>query len=391
MKHSEDSSARSNKEKPNESKMEKPKKSRINREEFLHKLQSVQPGLSAKDILEQSSSFIFRNGYLVSYNDELACRCKSGLDKAFQGAVKSKSLLSIMEKLPDDELEIETTDTNFSLLGKRRRVDMNLEKEILLPVDTVETPKDWKPLHKDFCDAVATVQQCAGKNAADFIFTCVHIHPKWVEASDDFQYCRWRLKTGISQPTLVRQSSIKHISSLGMQEFAETENWLHFKNSSGLILSCRRFVEEWQFPSAEALLKTEGTPTQLPKGLAKAADSAQVFSSEVSEDNQVLVELNEGRVKVIGRGTSGKYTESRKAGYKGKSLTFMVPPKLLMTVVEKHTDFFLSDRNLRVNGEQWVYVTVLGQPPSEETSESSPEEAEEKPRKEKKRKHEEEE
>jgi hypothetical protein len=76
---------------------------------------------------------------------------------------------------------------------------------------------------------------------------CINLTPRFVEAWDNFQIARYKIKTGLTEPVLVRQSSIKHVVSLGMTETAETQGWLHFKNPNGLVLSCRRYVD--QFPS----------------------------------------------------------------------------------------------------------------------------------------------
>lgn len=384
---------------------------RIKREDFLSKLQSVSPGLAPKEILEQSSSFIFVNGRVYCFNEEICCQIKSGLDKKFTGVVKAKPLMAILEKYPDDEIDIEITDKSFNLVGagRKRLTEMALDTQVSEQMNIAEavgSPTDWKPLHKDFCLAVDTVQQCAKRIAApnEFVLTCVHIHPKWVEAADDYQFCRWKLKTGISQSTVVRYSSILHISKFGMEEMSEGSNWLHFKNKSGLLLSCRKWTEEYVYPSADQFLKEPGTPTKFPKGLASAADACQVFSSEDSSNvSNLLVELTKNEVRVVGLGTSGKHTEKRNKGvsYEGRSLSFYIPPKLLMSVVEKHQDFILTENKLRVEGDSWSYFTVLGipsddngvqeKPAEEEPSEEADEPIKVKPKVKKKPKHQEEE
>ena len=48
----------------------------VNREAFLHQLESVQAGLSSKEMIEQSSCFAFIKGKVVTYNDEISCRQK---------------------------------------------------------------------------------------------------------------------------------------------------------------------------------------------------------------------------------------------------------------------------------------------------------------------------
>jgi hypothetical protein len=70
---------------------------RINREEFLRNLESVEPGLSPREILEQSSCFIFQKGWIKTFNDEVACKIKSPLK--LEGAVQAAPLLAILSAI----------------------------------------------------------------------------------------------------------------------------------------------------------------------------------------------------------------------------------------------------------------------------------------------------
>jgi len=71
---------------------------KVNREAFLQCLETVQPGLSTREVVEQASSFIFKEGEVFSFNDELFCRNKSTLNSSFQGAVKADKLLNLLRK-----------------------------------------------------------------------------------------------------------------------------------------------------------------------------------------------------------------------------------------------------------------------------------------------------
>lgn len=331
---------------------------RVNREKFLHTLESVQPGLSPREIIEQSSCFVFKGGEVFSYNDEVACRCNTDLPEEVEGSVQADPLLNILRKLPEDEIEIEVGETEFLVKGKKRQAGIRMEKEILLPVGSVERPKKWSPLHEHFAEAVGIVQQCAGKDESQFSLTCVHIHPEWVEACDNFQLCRWEMATGLKKSTLVRQSAIKHITSLGVTEFSETSNWLHFRTGS-LVFSCRRYVED--FPDLAGILEVgEAIKTSLPKGLADAADKAAVFSAENTDNNQIFLSLSQGRLKVRGEGVSGWYWETKRMNYDGPPLEFYISPELLIDLLKRHTDCLLSTERLKVDTGSYTYVSCLG-------------------------------
>lgn len=337
----------------------------VNREILLHLLESVQPGLSSREIIEQSSCFVFQAGSVMTYNDEVACSMPC--DVKLEGAVQSAPLLAILRKLSEEDIELEAAEGELVIHGKRRRAGITREEKVLLPVDKVEKPGKWKPLHEDFLEGIKMVQHCASHDESQFSLTCVHVHPTWLEACDNSQATRVKMETGVKASTLVRRDSIKHVVSMGMTEFNETESWIHFRNERGLVLSCRRYVET--YPDLKAILTFDGDPIVLPKGLGEAADKAAIFSAENSDDNQVSVDLRPGKLRIRGTGASGWFEERRKIDYDGKELSFLIAPSLLIDLVSKHNEAEITEGRLRVNGGKWRYVTCLSRPAADKGEE----------------------
>jgi len=330
---------------------------KVNREELLKQLQTVTPGLSPKELIEQSSCFVFKDKKVMTFNDEIACTHPVCLK--IEGAVTSKSFISILQKLQEEELDIEAKDGELLLVGKKKKAGIRMEKEILLPVESVDATKNWVDLSEDFTEAVKRVQYCAGKDSTEFLITCIHITPDYMEASDNYQVGRYAVKTGIKKPILVRRDSLKHIASLDMTQFCETKSWLHFKNPSDLILSCRKYVEDYPTDEITKYLKAKGTKTQLPKGIRDSVDKAQVFSSENVEDNVVTVHLQRGKIKIKGKGVSGWFSEVKKIHYKGEEMAFSVAPQLLADLSQNYNDCEITKDKLKVESGKFSYVTVL--------------------------------
>lgn len=330
---------------------------KINRLQLINLLESVEPGLSQRDIVEQSSCFVFTEGYLQTYNDEVSCRME--VETPLRGAVQAKPLLSTLRKMADEDVTLEQTTGELIVRGKNKRAGVVMEHDILLPVDKVELPKKWKTLPPEFVDAVAITQQCASKDASKFHLMCLHITPTHVEACDNVQLTRYNVALPIQESTLVKRESIKGLPTLAVTKISESDSWLHFKNSRGLVVSCRKFSGD--YPDLSLFMKTKGEPTSLPKGLIEAAEIAEVFSSE-EESNEILVELKPGKVRLSGRGVSGWYEEVRKLAYKGSDTSFMISPALLRELVKQHNEVYISDSQLTVDGGSFIYTTSLGQP-----------------------------
>lgn len=341
----------------------------IKREDFLRLLESAQAGLSPNRINEQDDCFVALGGFIYTFNEEIACRVPSPLGKATKGAIPADKLLDLLRKLKEDDLQISNGQGELLIKGKGRKAGIRMDPEVSLGVDAVEIPKAWNKLHPDFGDAVATVGQCAAEKEADTRLTCVHVHPKWLQACSRFQLCRWPLKTGIGgdSGTLIRRDSIKHVSSLGMAEWAETESWLHFRNASGLVLSCRRYMEK--YPPLSKHLEVEGEKCILPKGLAEAAEKAAIFSTENAGDKLVRIDLSPGKLVLRGQGISGWYRETKKVKYEGRNLCFLIPPEILIDVVNKHSEVVVNESKLMAKTLQFTFVSCLDQPRTEDDAE----------------------
>lgn len=328
---------------------------RTKREDLLHCLEAVQPGLSARDIVQQSSCFVFHEGEVFTYNGEVSCRTKCALD--LKGAVPAIPLLALLNKMPEDDVELEVSDGELIVHGKNRRAGIRMEDEILLPIDSVDKPGKWSKLDADYSDAVFMVGACASKDTTSFALTCIHIHPKWLEASDNFQIARYKIPTGVKTPILVKRDALMHMVNLDMTKFSQTENWIHFRNPTGLVLSCLQYQGEYH--NVGPMLKVEGSPTKLPAGIADATEKAEIFSGENDDNNQVLVKLQPGKITIKGQGASGWYTEVKRLKYSGDELSFLIAPKLLIDFIKRNTNCEVTPELLKMDGGKFVYVTCL--------------------------------
>ena len=330
---------------------------RFNRIKLLEQLECVTPGISDRDLSEQAACIAFLDGRAYSYNDEVSCSVACDLE--ITGAVKAKPLLAIMRKLPEDDIEIEQGDGELVIKGKRRQMGVRMESEVLMPIASLERPKRMKELNPEFCDAIGVVQQCASDNEAFFNVTCVHITPEWVEACDNYQMSRYRVDTGFKGSFLVRRNAVRFVRDLGMTKFGETDSWVHFSNANGLLMSCRRYLDD--YPDLAPMTVVEGDRVMLPKGLADAADKASVFSSDNLEHDEISVRLSsDGKLKIMGQGVNGWYSEVRSVKYQGKDLCFMIPPDLLKYITGEFDSCVVGSGRLMVDGDKFVYVTVIG-------------------------------
>lgn len=343
---------------------------RVGREPFLRALEEVKPGLSVRDILEQSAAFVFRGGRVWTFNDEVCCSAVSGLPKEFVGVVRAKLLLSLVRKADDDALTLtDSGGPELSLSGRNWRCGLARDPAVLLDLEKVPKPKkdDWFPVAPDLCEAITLVQECAGKDAQQFVFTCVHIHPEWVEASDNDQLARYRVKTKVTEPVLVRRDCVKHVPTYDVTRMAVHDNWVHFRASNGTVISMVRFADK--FHDLTAMLDGNGVPATLPKSLSDLTLRAKDVSDETEED-RVKVTLAANKVKVSARCDSGWFEAGQVAKYAGPRFSFLVSPKMLQNLVDKYPECVIDTENYRIRakGGRFAYAACLDATLSNEPS-----------------------
>lgn len=330
----------------------------VDRESLLAALEAVSPGLSASGALDQSQCFVFRKGKVHTFNEEQYCQAPLPV-KGLEGAAQARPLLEILRRFKEEEVEVSQDDEGKQLVvtGKGRQAGVIMDKEIVLPIDKVEKPTEWLPVGGAYGEAMLLVQECAGRGK-DYATSCVSFNHKWMESFDNYQMIRYRIKTKVDKPTVVRARGVKVAAGIGVSEVAFTPSWMFFRNEKKITVGCRRTVQEF-FDMGDSF-DIKGVKIALPKGLIAAAEIAEVFSSEIKDNNVVSVSLKRNKLRVTSQGVSGWYRETKKVEYDGRDLSFLISPRLLSQVTSKHSEVHIDRDRLKVDGGKWSYCSALG-------------------------------
>ena len=332
---------------------------RVKREVLLAACQSVAPGLATRETSQLSTCFVFlADGRLVAFNEEICASCKSPIP--IVGAVKAKPLLDLLAKLPDELIEVDEHDGHLRIKGKTgRRSGLRLEQDASIPIEVVGVPEEWLPIEGDFSEAVQAVVKCASRDTDDdFCWTCVHLHPDYIEATDRTQIGRYSIQMGIEEELLVRAEVLQKIVGYGVTEISATNAWVHFRNPAGLVLSVRRFLDDYGDLTQYLDVKA-AEPIVLPGSLTEVLKIIEIFSSHNAEGNFVLVDLREGRMQLEGRGAFGYAQEPVQVAYTGRPIKFRLSPGLLKQIIQRSNDCGLADGKLVINSGEFRYVVSL--------------------------------
>ena len=158
---------------------------KVNKRELQDALTIVEPGLANKEVIEQTTSFAFVKGRVVTYNDEISMSYPvKGLH--LTGAVKADKLYALLKKIKlkkdkegkvDENIDITLGEAEIEISYYSMKAGLALQSDIKLPLDQEIAEKgEWKALPEDFMPAIKFTMTCCSRDMSRPVLTCIHIN-----------------------------------------------------------------------------------------------------------------------------------------------------------------------------------------------------------------------
>ena len=310
---------------------------KVDRKELVAALEFAKIGASLKgELLQQSNSFIFDGGRLITFNEEIKTDSPSSIDIAV--AVLADEFLKVLGKFPDDEVDISTSGIDgqgreLIIKGNRKSAGITCFDEITLPHEAVPTPDGWNKLGEDVPDMLQHAASVCGHNVAQERTTMVHITPDVIEASDNYRILRAKLKTSFDNECMIPATSIKAMRDIKIKRVSVGEGWVHFRTAAKQIISVR-CSHELYHNDMEKIMRVNGSAITFPRNLAEILSRASVMM-DTDDRPQISIELSKNKIKVESRKDNGWYRESKKTKYDGVPLNLLVNPASLLAMLKR--------------------------------------------------------
>jgi len=342
---------------------------RINRTELVKALEKTKPGLASKEMIEQSSSFVFTNGMIVTYNDEISVTHPFEALKDIEGAVKAEELHDLLEKMEDEEIEVDIVENEFRINGERVRAGLAIEKEIKLPIKSNTKIKKWQRLPNDFLEVLKFVMFSCSEDMTKPVLTCVNVTPFYLEASDGFRVTRRNLsdKLSISHAFLLPKSSAEQVVRYDAKNIYAEEEWVHFQTEDGVVLSCRVFSENYPDIESLGILNVQGIELRLPSKLSDVVERVAVFAKKQELlGAEVSVKIADKKFTVRGQSDYGWVEEECRINYNKDPIRFSTNPHFLKDIVTLTQKCTIGNEKMKFVGDGWVHVLALSSNDKEE-------------------------
>jgi hypothetical protein len=332
----------------------------INKEQLQKALEIVKPGLAGKELIEQSTSFAFIKGRVVTYNDEISISHPvTGL--TLEGAIEAENLYKFLSKIKTEELDLTINGNEVLLTSGKSKAGLILQSEIKLPLgEDIAQKGKWKPLPTKFVEQLNFSMIAFTRGISRGVLICAHVNKEgFIESSDGYRLIHCEL--GEQMPTdtfLIPVSSAIDMIRLNPIQIAEGKGWIHFKTDAGTIISCRLFSED-TFPNSAMLIAIKGTRLVLPETTSEVLGRATVFSKrDHLIEESVDITIKNKRLKVEAKSDTGWFEEE--INFRSDhELAFSITPYLLINILEQTRECELTETNIKFQGENWIYISRL--------------------------------
>jgi len=331
----------------------------IEKNKLIKAMEPVRPGLASKEMIEQSTSFCFKDGNIITFNDDISVSFPIPELKELTGAINANEFYNFVKKINVDEIALEITENEIQLKAGRSRVGLKLQTEVVLPLGEIGKIKKWTKLPDNFAVAINFCMNAASRNMTEAKLTCVHINEDIVEASDRFRIAHYKMSDKVQiDKFLIPANTCAKLVKIFPSEIAAGEGWVHFKDDNKAVISCRIFDEE--FPNTAPHMKTKGKELTFPKQTLQLLERAGIFAKrDYSLDESVSISVKDGKMQVKAESEAGWYKEVVKIEYKGDDIEFKITPSLLKGIITETNTGIIDSNKIVFSGENWKYLTML--------------------------------
>lgn len=335
----------------------------INKKEFQQALDVVRPGLARKERIEQSTSFVFLDKKVLTYNDDISI-CYPVKEIDFEGAVEAEKFYAFLEKISVDKINFIVEENQLVLHCGRIKAGLPFQEEVKLPLrEELSDVGQWYKLPEDFVEGLKFVVGGCSRDASQPILTCVNIEKFNAEASDNYTITCYSFSSPILlERFLIPYPSVKEVIKINPTYISQGKGWIHFKNDKDIIISCRVYKEN--FVQIEPNFAFDGKEIQLPKTTDEAIERARVFAKKEHDlDESIDIAIERNKITLTVQSETGWYEEEMQVRYRDVPIKIQVTPCLLRNILREEDDSKCivneTMRRLKINGENWKYMALL--------------------------------
>jgi DNA polymerase III sliding clamp (beta) subunit (PCNA family) len=332
---------------------------KINKKELINILDKVKPGLSTKELIENTNKFYFTGKEVITFNDEICTRVPYETD--FVGTVNAQKFFDLLNKIQTPEIDLTFDEKEIKVQAKKAKAGITLDPDGVLPIEELgelPNPKEFKSIPKNFVDGIFMSSFCVSTDSSNPILSCLYIDGKSIMSSDSYKVFKYELNKKMKS-FLLPAFNIQSIKKYNINKYALTDAWIHFKTTENFILSIRIYPST-EYPDIKELFDgVQGDSFSFPDTTQNILDKAIIFCDGAFDIDTVLnVQIKGKKLTVSSKSDDGWFKESTVSKTKLDYLQFDVNPNFLKQILKLGNDCIIDKEQKRVlfKGDDWKYL-----------------------------------
>ncbi len=331
-------------------------------------LTQLKIGTTPDEVIEQSDRFVFKDGKIFTFNDNILVIAKSPAPE-IEGAVIAQELLDVLNKYAKKTAIISEEEDMLVLSykgkGTRVKAGVDLNKEISLPLKDTKSLKKlkWKELPPNFGEALKAILPCTSPDSSMGMLRCVHVYENYMESTDNYNLARWFFPPGFffKKEINIFRKSADLMKNFKFSKYARSKNWMFFKMKNLTIVGVRNFSQEDTFPEiGEFFEKLNGEVVEFPAQLKQAVNNTDIFlNSDNDEENTVTLSIKKGWLAMEARGASGFIEEKIKVAKDLPEFKLDIINTQLQYILGKTSTIEFGEKTARIESDNVIYISAL--------------------------------
>lgn len=314
---------------------------KIARDELLKILEISKMAVAGSDHLEQLGHFIFGGENLITFNNRLLIYYPFQTD--FQCSVDSDLFFKQLQKYTTEEIEIELKKNRLHINGTLEKaklaIQLEQDKEIFNIIDSIREEQlnvEYVDVPEDFVQGIDLCSYSASKNAADGTLCCICISGTTIMSCDNYRATQYTLDAPMSDRDLLLDARIANeIKRFKMIKFGIGENWLHFKNEIGVVLSARQIFGDYM--DISDAFELQGKKMKLPTETPAVLDFVSpVIANEQQPERKANIDIKNGYLtaSVVRKRATVEKSVPLNEMFKDLDMSFIINVDFLKSIID---------------------------------------------------------
>ena len=338
-------------------------------------LKEVSPGFGIEGPL--GGQYLHFNGeWIWAYNGEVGCIAfRPDSIPELYGSVDGKRLAHFISRAPKpDDIRFRLHKKNNAdwLMVKSGRASVDLKWIEDSPATMPDSPARWKSTPDGFAKAIGFVAHCCASHITRPWLTCVHVKNEYVESSDGMRVIRHELESDFKgMDTLIPRNIAFLLESTGVVKIAPKDDTVWFKTKKDTMIFCP--LVTGKYPNIDPIIAAGSDvekfylPFEVESKdgtikLEDALDRARVFEED-DEELRIVLEVNDGRMRIEAEDGVGKYRESitLKEVPADLSVRVQMYAQHLLDLVKQgqEVECELTKDRMWMRTDKWEFVSVI--------------------------------